>query len=224
MDLLGLLRGFVGDQPAKKPQRTWKGPGFNMIWRPISATSPGPKEALSAIEHDRGNPRIYRYHRPRELQTAVCCRKISSSAVPHTFSRSMTVSTTAGSISSRVCGPTYPRRTIRTSRSRSCGWYPFRTARPSTCRVPPLRSPGQPHFAVSSITPFRIGSPDDGVTGLVPFPDEEDFLLQTEPARTDLARVASLTQAQLSNPNPSVPGNSRSEHYQHHGPGHHFGL
>ena len=58
----------------------------------------------------------------------------------------------------------------------------------------------QPQFNVSSITPFRIGSPDDGVTGLVPFPNEED-LSSTSLARTDLARVASLTQEQLTNPN-----------------------
>jgi hypothetical protein len=58
----------------------------------------------------------------------------------------------------------------------------------------------QPKFDVSSITPFRIGSPDDGVTGLVPFPDEQD-LSRPSLARTDLARVASLTQQQLDNPN-----------------------
>src|SRR5580693_7293230 len=33
-DFLGLLRGLVGDQPAKQPKRTWRGTGFNMIWRP----------------------------------------------------------------------------------------------------------------------------------------------------------------------------------------------
>jgi hypothetical protein len=60
--------------------------------------------------------------------------------------------------------------------------------------------PGPPQFEVSSIVPFRIGSPDDGVTGLVPFPDEQD-LSRPSLARTELARVASLTQQQLDNPN-----------------------
>ena len=60
--------------------------------------------------------------------------------------------------------------------------------------------PGPPQFEVSSIVPFRIGSPDDGVTELVPFPDEQD-LSRPSLARTDLARVASLTQDQLDNPN-----------------------
>ena len=38
VDFLGLLRGFVGGQPGAENQRTWKGTGFNMIWRPDSVT------------------------------------------------------------------------------------------------------------------------------------------------------------------------------------------
>ena len=43
-DLLGLLRGFVGHHPAQKPQRTWKGTGFNMIWRPNFQNQSGTKD------------------------------------------------------------------------------------------------------------------------------------------------------------------------------------
>src|SRR5215831_17783465 len=43
-DLLGLLRGFVGHHPAQKPQRTWKGAGFNMIWRPNFQNQSGTKD------------------------------------------------------------------------------------------------------------------------------------------------------------------------------------
>ena len=56
-----------------------------------------------------------------------------------------------------------------------------------------------PQFAPASITPFTIGSPDDGHTGLVHFPEEA--LATPSTSRTDLARVAALTQAQLTNPN-----------------------
>ena len=56
-----------------------------------------------------------------------------------------------------------------------------------------------PHFAVSSITPFEAGSPDDGATKLVHFPEE--ILTNASTSRTDLARVVGLTQDQLSNPN-----------------------
>src|SRR2546423_10377005 len=41
-DLLGLLRGLVGTD-LDKPQREWKGKGFNMIWRPNHGQS-GPKD------------------------------------------------------------------------------------------------------------------------------------------------------------------------------------
>ena len=43
-DLLGPLRGFVGLQPAEKPQRKWKGTGFNMIWRPNFGQASGPQD------------------------------------------------------------------------------------------------------------------------------------------------------------------------------------
>jgi hypothetical protein len=43
-DLLGLLRGFVGHHPAQKPQRTWKGAGFNMIWRPNFQNQSGTRD------------------------------------------------------------------------------------------------------------------------------------------------------------------------------------
>ena len=33
-DMLGLLRGFVGSSPTGDAKRTWKGSGFNMLWRP----------------------------------------------------------------------------------------------------------------------------------------------------------------------------------------------
>jgi hypothetical protein len=40
-DFLGHLRGFVGGRPGAQNQRTWKGAGFNMIWRPTSAAGSG---------------------------------------------------------------------------------------------------------------------------------------------------------------------------------------
>jgi hypothetical protein len=60
-------------------------------------------------------------------------------------------------------------------------------------------SAAAPIFDVASITPFQIGSPDDGKSGLVPFP-EEDFT-KDSPSRTDRKRVAALTPQQLKDPN-----------------------
>jgi hypothetical protein len=56
-----------------------------------------------------------------------------------------------------------------------------------------------PRIDPTTITPFRIGSPDDGATGLVPFPEE--ILANILDSRTDLNRVPGLTQAHLTNPN-----------------------
>jgi hypothetical protein len=56
-----------------------------------------------------------------------------------------------------------------------------------------------PQFDAASITPFTIGSRDDGQTGLVHFPEED--LTQPSPSRTPSNEVAGLTPGQLKNPN-----------------------
>jgi hypothetical protein len=55
-----------------------------------------------------------------------------------------------------------------------------------------------PQFVASSITPFTVGSPDDGLTNLIPFPEQD--LSKASTSRTDLKRVKALDQAHLSNP------------------------
>jgi prepilin-type processing-associated H-X9-DG protein len=57
----------------------------------------------------------------------------------------------------------------------------------------------QPQFQPASITPFQIGSPDDGQTNLQPF--AEETIANASTSRTPLNEVAGLTQAHLSNPN-----------------------
>jgi hypothetical protein len=44
VDFLGPLRGLFGSEPAKQPKRTWRGTGFNMIWRPNFANEFGNKD------------------------------------------------------------------------------------------------------------------------------------------------------------------------------------
>ena len=56
-----------------------------------------------------------------------------------------------------------------------------------------------PVFQPSSITPFKVGSPDDGATGLVPFP--EQMLVNASTSRTPLTSVPGLTQDVMNNPN-----------------------
>lgn len=57
----------------------------------------------------------------------------------------------------------------------------------------------QPAIGAASITPFTIGSPDNGNSGLVRFPEEQ--LGFAGPTRTPLNQVAGLDQAHLANPN-----------------------
>ena len=56
-----------------------------------------------------------------------------------------------------------------------------------------------PFIADTTITPFTFGSPDDGATGLTPFPEET--LTNVTNSRTATANVPGLTQTILSNPN-----------------------
>ena len=56
-----------------------------------------------------------------------------------------------------------------------------------------------PLIANTTITPFTVGSPDDGATGLTHFPEET--LTNVTPSRTPTADVPGLTQAILTNPN-----------------------
>ena len=56
-----------------------------------------------------------------------------------------------------------------------------------------------PLIANTTITPFTVGSPDDGATGLTHFPEET--LTNVTPSSTPTADVPGLTQAILTNPN-----------------------
>ena len=58
-----------------------------------------------------------------------------------------------------------------------------------------------PVIADTTITPFSVGSPDDGVTGLVTPPFPEQTLANVTTSRTPPTSVPGLTQDVLSNPN-----------------------
>ena len=64
-----------------------------------------------------------------------------------------------------------------------------------------LSSPnGKPHFTNVSIQPFTIGSPDDGTTGIAPFPEATTPLSTTFPSRTPLSDLVGLDDAHFENP------------------------
>ncbi len=199
-DLLGLLRGFVGDEPAGKAQRTWKGTGFNMIWRPNFGGQSGPKDFFLelnltsetlAFTDITGSGIANRGF----LQSEIALGGVSYlQTVNDSFDDSgqhFEPGVWANiPVTTNPDEPNEPGTVVR------MGSIPHGTTINLQGRS--FTAPA-PKFDVASITPFKIGSPDDGETGLVHF-DEED-LTKPSDSRTPLNRVASLTPDQLKNPN-----------------------
>ena len=198
VDLLGLLRGLVGREPATQPQRTWRGAGFKMIWRPNFDSEFGTKvfflelnftdETLSFTDiggatgvANRGllQPGIF-------LGAAAYLQTINDS-----FDNSgQHFEPGVWANVPQTTNPSEPATITRMALSR--------TARPSICRG--RRSPSlAPQIAAASITPFTIGSPDDGHTGLVRFSRGDTRDAQHLPYRPRPG--CGSTQAQLTNPN-----------------------
>lgn len=197
-DFLGLLRGLVGDVPAGNPERTWKGKGFNMIWRPNFGNASGSQPhflqlnmtdetlAFTDISGTTGIANRGLLQQDIFLGGAAYLQTINDSFdnsgqhfEPGVFNN---VPATEN--------PSEPATVTR------LGSIPHGTT--INLQGTALTAP-KPLIAESTITPFRIGSPDDGKTNLVPF-DEED-LSKVLDSRTPLARVAGLDQAHLKNPN-----------------------
>ena len=196
-DLLGLLRGFVGSQPANKPQRSWKGPGFNMIWRPNFGGESGPSKHFLQLNMTEETLEFTDITGAGIANRGLLQKDIQLGGAAYIQSINDSFDNTGQHFEPGVWAhvpktenPEEPVTVVR------MGSIPHGTT--INMQGTAFTAP-RPIFNPSSITPFRIGSPDDGVTGLVPFPEED--LSKPSQARTDLARVASLTQAQLSNPN-----------------------
>lgn len=200
-DFLGLLRDLCGDTPEGNAQRTWKGPGFNMIWRPN-------KPDVTAGFGDQ----------PHFLQL-----NMTEETLSFTDISGPTGIANRGLLQRDIfLGGVAYLQTINDSFDNSGQHF-----EPGVFNnVPETQNPGvaptivrmgsiphgttinmqgqsftapQPIIDPSSIVPFVIGSVDDGATGLIPF-GEQDLSTPTD-SRTDLARVASLDQAHLDNPN-----------------------
>ena len=201
VDPLGLLRGLVGDNPSSKPKRTWSGTGFNMIWRPNFDSEFGTKdfflelnltdETLSFIDLSGGTSGVGVANRGL-LQKGIF---LGATAYTQTINDSFdgTGQHFEPGVWASVPATTNPSEATSVVRM---GSIPHGTT--INLQGQAITAPA-PRFAVASITPFQIGSPDDGMTNLIHFPEET--LANPSTSRTDLSRVAALTQAQLTNPN-----------------------
>src|SRR6266536_1828776 len=198
-DLLGLLRPFVGPSvDGKDAKRSWKGTGFNMIWRPNFGGEFGPQDfflQLTFTEEQLDLTEITGSgiaNRSLFEKTVVLGGAAYTQAIKDSFDQSgQHFEPGVWANVPQIENPTEPATVVR------MGSIPHGT----TINLQGIAfQVGQPIIDDASITPFRIGSPDDGHSGLVPFPNEEDFT-KDSPSRTDRARVTSLTPQQLKNPN-----------------------
>jgi hypothetical protein len=196
-DLLGLLREFVGHEPAEKPTRGWAGKGFNLIWRPTN-TPPNlylqlmfTDEKLQFTDITGSGVANRGFKQPDIALGAMAYLQEISDSFDHSGQHF------EPGVWTRVPPTTAPPEAETVVRM---GSIPHGTtinlqgtaqAAPSldmNALIPPC-----------SITPFVIGKQDDGQTGLVHF--DEEKLDKPSDNRTDLARVATLTKEELADPN-----------------------
>lgn len=198
-DLLGLLRPFVGaPSEGKDAQRGWRGPGFNQIWRPNFIGEFGPKDfflQLNLTDEKLDFTEITGSgiaNRSLFENTVVLGGAAYTQAIKDSFDQSGQHFEPGVWINvPSTINPSEPATVGR------MGSIPHGTT--INLQGVAFEVDGPPRFDVASITPFIIGSPDDGATGLIPFP-EEDLTIPSV-SRTDPSRVVGLTPAQLRNPN-----------------------
>ena len=196
-DLLGLLRGLVGGESASKPSRTWQGRGFNMIWRPNFPMPGNPNPDRHFLQLNM----IFETFSVTDITgSGIANRALHESdiflgGIAYTQEIKDTFDDSDQHFEPGVFNwvpatqqPDEPATIVR------MGSIPHGTT--INMQGTAFVHNGPPQFEEVSITPFVIGDPNNRV----PFPNEEN-LSSTTQARTDLARVASLTQAQLDNPN-----------------------
>lgn len=198
-DLLGLLRPFVGTSvDGKDAKRSWRGTGFNMIWRPNFGGEFGPQDfflQLNFTDEQLDFTEITGSgiaNRSLFEKTVVLGGAAYTQAIKDSFDQSgQHFEPGVWANAPMIGNPSEPATVVR------MGSIPHGT----TINLQGVAfQVAQPLIDAASITPFQIGSPDDGQTGLVHFPNEEDFT-KDSPSRTDRARVANLTPEQLKNPN-----------------------
>lgn len=200
-DFLGLLRGFVG-VPGKdgKARRTWKGKGFNLIWRPNFDSEFGSKDFFLELNFTDETLSFNDISGPTGianrglLQPGIFLGGVSYlQTVDDSFDGSG--QHFEPGVWVNVPATTNPQESATVARM---GTIPHGTT--INLQGTAFESPtGQPQFDPASITPFGIGSLDDGNSSLVNFPEET--LANVTQSRTPQANIASLTQDQLSNPN-----------------------
>ncbi len=201
-DLLGPLRGFIGPRiaPNQSQTRSWTGSGFNLIWRPNFGGQSGPNDFF--LELNLTNEKLD--FLDITGSTGIANRGLLQKDVPlgglgylqtifDRFDNSpQHFEPGVWANVPNTDNPNEPPTIVR------MGSIPHGTTINLQGTGFPAPTPG-PQFARASITPFQIGSRDDGNTNLVPF--QEENITNPSPSRTDPGHVQGLDQAHLTDPN-----------------------
>ena len=202
-DLLGPLRRMVWPKPADPKQdakRKWKGHGFNLIWRPNFDGEFGAKEfflQLNLTDEELDFTEITGTgiaNRSFFEHTITLGGIAYTQAIKDSFDQSgQHFEPGVWAHVPQTTNPKEPSTIVR------MGSIPHGTTinLQGTAKGPVAT---KPTFDPASITPFIIGSPDDGKSGLVSHPNEED-LNKPSKSRTERKRLATLTPDHLKNPN-----------------------
>ena len=188
VDPLGLLRDLVGPGTG----RTWTGSGFNMIWRPNFGGTSGTKDFFLELNLTSETLEFTPVNGPIPnrgfLQTDIELAGITYlQQIADSFDNSG--QHIEPGIWINVPALSAPNEPGTVARMASIPHGTTINAQGRSITAP------QPLINPASITPFAIGNP----AALVHFPEEDLTIAST--SRTDLSRVAGLTQAQLTNPN-----------------------
>jgi hypothetical protein len=201
VDLLGPLRPFVGAPPAdgKNAQRSWKGTGFNLIWRPNFGGEFGPQDFFLQLFFTSEQLDFTEItgsgiaNRSLFEKTVVLGGAAYTQSIKDSFDNSgQHFEPGVWANVPNIANPSEPSTVVR------MGSIPHGTT--INLQGTAIQVAGPPRFDPASITPFQIGSQDDGQTALQHFPNEEDFT-KDSPSRTDRARLANLKANHLTNPN-----------------------
>jgi hypothetical protein len=193
-DLLGPLRGFVGNQH----QRTWKGTGFNLIWRPNHGQS-GPADFFLELNL---------------TEETLDFTDITGSGIANRGLLQTDIALGGlaylQQISDKISGPQHfepgvwanvPNTTNPQEKSTvvRMGSIPHGTT--INLQGDAFPAPGsRPQIDPTTIIPFT-GTLDDGICNLVHFPGVENNIATDNASRTPHNQVPGLTEVQLTNPN-----------------------
>jgi hypothetical protein len=198
-DLLGPLRSFIGPNHT----RTWSGPGFNMIWRPHNKQAPNTqdffleldvtKETLSFTDLTGPQGIANRGLLQGDVALGGLAYQQEVSDVTRIPPKALHFEPGVWACVPSTTSPAEPQTVVR------MGSIPHGTT--INAQGTGFDSPtGRPAFNASSIKPFRIGSPDDGATGIIAFKEATQPLAVELPSRTSLNDVVGLTDAHFQNP------------------------